>query len=143
MQIWAKPNVRGLKPSYQTQNFTDEMKRDRLCRIMESTDRHRASKEEGTPIPLHADLDMDASILSPGKTVTHDLIKEGDRLVYLHLVMSGKTQPKNGGAKIKVANQTLGEGDGAFVRAPSGSQVEVESVGDKPAEFLLFDMSEQ
>ena len=143
LQIWAKPNVRGLKPSYATQKYTDEMKKDRLVRIMESTDRHDGSTESGAAIPLQSDLSMDASILSPGKSVTHELVKDGTRLVYLHVVMGGKKQPKQGGARITVGGKTLGEGDGAFVRAQTGDKVEVESVGDKPAEFLLFDMGEQ
>jgi len=146
LQIWAKPNVRGLKPTYHTAKYTDEMKTDKLCRIMESTDRAAskdgAAKEEGSPIPLAADISMDASILSPGKSVVHELVKEGRRKLWVHLIMSGKTQPKTGGAKIKFGNQVLGEGDGAFVETDKSiRQVEIESVGEKPAEFLLFDMT--
>ncbi|TKX21207.1 hypothetical protein C1H76_6748 [Elsinoe australis] len=141
LQIWAKPSVKGLKPSYKTRKFEDGDKKDKLCRIMESVD--RVKDENEGPIPMHADLSMDASILSPGRKVTHDFVKEGERLVYLHLVMSGRTQPKTGGAKIKVGNVTMGEGDGAFMRTKPGTkQFEVESVGDKNAEFLLFDMGE-
>ena len=110
---------------------------------MESTDRHDGSDAEGQPIPMHADVSMDASILSPGKKVTHELVKDESRNVYLHVVMSDKKQPNAGGAKIKVGNQTLSEGDGAFVLAPKGTgKVEIESVGEKPAEFLLFDMGQ-
>ncbi|KAF4548200.1 Hypothetical protein D9617_30g011040 [Elsinoe fawcettii] len=143
LQIWAKPSVKGLKPSYKTRKFEDSEKKDKLCRIMESVNRVKPDSDEG-PIPLHADLSMDASILSPGKKVVHELVKDGDRNVYLHLVMTGRTQPKTGGAKIQVGNVTLGEGDGAFVRTKSGTKtVEIESVGDKDAEFLLFDMGQQ
>ncbi|PNS21025.1 hypothetical protein CAC42_3362 [Sphaceloma murrayae] len=140
LQIWAKPSVRGLKPTYKTKKFGDEEKRGRLCRIMESEERVKGN--EG-PIPLHADLSMDACILAPGEKVRHELVAEGERLVYLHLVMGGKKQTKTGGAEIKVGNVTLGEGDGAFVRTKPGTkQLEVESVGAKDAEFLLFDMGE-
>lgn len=143
LQIWAKPDVRGLKPSYKTRKFSDEMKRDRLVRIMESVERHSGKDEEAEPIPMHADLSMDASILSPGKSVVHELVKEGERNVYLHVVMSGRTQPKSGGAKIKIGDVELGEGNGAFVRgAKRPGKIEVESVGDKDAEFLLFDMGQ-
>ena len=35
----------------------------------------------------------------------------------------------------------MGEGDGAYIDGVSGpGKVEIESVGDKPAEFLLFDL---
>ena len=139
LQIWALPAVKGLEPRYRTRTFDDEAKRDRLCRVMESKD--RATEEEAGPIVLEADLSMDASILSPGRKVVHDMVREGPRNVYLHVVMGGRTQPPTGGAKIRVGSETLAEGDGAFVRVPAGTRsLEVESVGDKPAEFLLFDM---
>ena len=110
---------------------------------MESVDRHNGQDEETSPIPMHADVSMSASILSPGKSVEHELVKDGARNVYLHLVMSGMTQPKTGGAKIKVGGVEIGEGDGAFVKGAKGpGKIEVESVGEKAAEFLLFDMGQ-
>ncbi|KAK3670799.1 hypothetical protein LTR78_009243 [Recurvomyces mirabilis] len=142
LQIWAKPNVKGLNPSYKTRKFTDEMKTDKLLRIMESVDRHSGKDEETEAIPMRADLSMSASVLGPGKSVQHELVRDGERKVYLHVIMSDRTQPKAGGAKIKVQGVELGEGDGAFVTGAKGpGKVEVESVGDKPAEFLLFDMA--
>ena len=144
LQIWAVPNIKGLTPTYKTRKFTDEMKTDKVLRIMESTDRHSGKDEESEPIPMHADLSMDASILSPGKSVAHELVADGERKVYLHVVMSGRKQPQSGGAKIKVGDVELGEGDGAFVTNTKGcGKIEVESLGDKPAEFLLFDMGQQ
>jgi redox-sensitive bicupin YhaK (pirin superfamily) len=141
LQIWAKPNVSRLAPSYKTRKFTDEMKTDKFVRIMESVDRHSGKDAETEPIPMHADLSMSASILTPGKSVTHELVKEGERKVFLHVVMSDKKQPKSGGAKIKIGDVELGEGDGAFVTGASGpGKIEVESIGEKAAEFLLFDM---
>ncbi|EON63583.1 hypothetical protein W97_02811 [Coniosporium apollinis CBS 100218] len=141
LQIWAKPHTRGLKPSYCTRKFGDEEKKDKLVRIMEAVERHSGEEGESVPIALHADLSMDASILSPGKKVEHELVQDGRRNVYLHVVMGGKTQPKEGGAKIRVGDVELGEGDGAFVDGATGpGKIVVESVGDKPAEFLLFDL---
>jgi quercetin 2,3-dioxygenase len=140
IQIWAKPNVRGLKPSYTTRNFSDEMKKDKLVRIMESTDRHNGADGESDPIPLHADLSMDASILSPGKSVEHELVAEGARKLYAHVIMTDLAQPDDG-AKIKVGDMVLGEGDGAFIdTAKDLGKIQIESIGAKPAEFILFDM---
>lgn len=140
-RIWAKPNVRGLAPSYKTRKFTDEMKANTLLRIMESTDRHSGKDAETEPIPMHSDVSMSASILSPGKSVTHELVTEGERNVYLHVVMTDRTQQKTGGARIKIGDVELGEGDGAYVRGAKGpGSVTIESVGEKDAEFLLFDM---
>ncbi|KAI4663114.1 uncharacterized protein J4E79_004428 [Alternaria viburni] len=141
LQIWAKPNKRGLKPHYETKKFTDEEKTDNLVRIMESTDRLEKSKGA---IGLQADLSMDASILSPGKKVVHELVAEGPRKLFAHVVMGGRSQPKQGGAQIKIGDQVFGEGDGAYVEGMSGpGKIEIESVGEKPAEFLLFDMGPQ
>ncbi|KAF2201961.1 RmlC-like cupin [Delitschia confertaspora ATCC 74209] len=141
LQIWAKPNKRGLKPHYETKKFTDEMKKDKLVRIMEYTDRLANKTGPEAPIGLEADLSMDASILSPGQKVTHDMVAEGPRKVYVQLVMGGRAQPKEGGAKIKIGDTVLSEGDGAYVEGANGpGKIEVESVGEKPAEFLLFDM---
>jgi len=141
LQIWAKPNKRGLKPHYETKKFTDEEKTDNLVRIMESTDRLEKSKGA---IGLQADLSMDASILSPGKKVVHELFAEGPRKLFAHVVMGGRSQPKQGGAQIKIGDQVFGEGDGAYIEGVSGpGKIEIESVGEKPAEFLLFDMGPQ
>ncbi|KAF2194197.1 RmlC-like cupin [Zopfia rhizophila CBS 207.26] len=140
LQIWAKPNKKGLKPHYETKKFTDEMKMDKLVRIMEYTDR-LGDKKGDAPIGLQADLSMDASILSPGKKVTHEIVADGPRKVFLQVVMSKRAQPKEGGAKIKIGDTVLGEGDGAYVEGVHGpGKIEVESVGEKSAEFLLFDM---
>lgn len=142
LQIWAKPNVRGLTPSYCTRKYPDELKQDRLVRIMEAKERHGGKEGDTEPIEIYADVSMDASILSPGKSVEHELVAPGKRNVYLHLVMSDRQQPKTGGAKISVGGTVLGEGDGAFIKAEGPGVVQVESVGDSQAEFLLFDMGQ-
>ncbi|OQO06927.1 hypothetical protein B0A48_07493 [Cryoendolithus antarcticus] len=143
LQIWAKPNISGLAPSYKTSKYTDEMKTNNLVRIIESTDRHSGKDDESEPIPAHSDVSMSASILHPGKSVSHELVKEGERNVYLHVVMSERTQPKTGGSKIKVGGVELGEGDGAYVIGAKGpGKIEIESVGATEAEFLLFDMGQ-
>lgn len=141
LQIWAKPNKKGLRPHYETKKWTDEEKTDKLVRIMEDVERLGEKKEA---IGLQADLSMDASILSPGKKVVHEVVAKGKRKVYLQVVMQGREQPKEGGAKIKVGGVVLGEGDGAYVDGVVGpGTIEVESVGDKKAEFLLFDMGSE
>lgn len=109
-----------------------------MVRIMESTERLGSSK---TAIGLQADLSMDASILSPGKSVVHEVVADGPRKLFAQLIMGGRTQPREGGARIKIGETVLGEGDGAYIEHVSGpGKIEIQSVGDKPAEFLLFDM---
>lgn len=141
LQIWAKPAVSRLAPSYTTRTFPDELKVNKLCRVMESTERHSGKEGESEPIALHADLSMSASLLEPGMKVRHQLVAEGERKVYLHVVMGGRVQLHEGGAAIKIGDQVLGEGDGAYVKGLEGpGEVVIESVGDRRAEFLLFDM---
>ena len=83
---------------------------------------------------------MDASILSPGKSVVHEIVAEGERKLYAHVVMSGKKQPTDG-AKIKIGDVEIGEGDGAFIEGAHGpGKIEIFNTGSKPAEFVLFDM---
>jgi quercetin 2,3-dioxygenase len=135
-----------------TRTFPDALKQNRLVRIMESVARAQpspaassdaAAGSDPAPIPLHSDLSMDASILSPGRSVSHAAVAPGPRKLYLHVVMSGREQPKAGsdGARIKVGGVELGEGDGAYVEGVGGgAPVVVESVGEVPAEFLLFDV---
>ncbi|KAF2402098.1 RmlC-like cupin [Trichodelitschia bisporula] len=132
LQIWAKPNVRGLKPSYATRKFDDASKENKLVRIVDSVDR-----ATGNAIPAHADVTMLASILSPGKSVTHELVVPGPRKVYVQVVMSDRTQPADG-AQLRIGGTVLGEGDGAFIE--TSESVAIESVGGRAAEFILFDM---
>ena len=141
LQIWAKPNVRGLAPSYSTRNYPDDMKKDKLCRIMESIERHDGKEGQSSPIPLHADLSMDASILSSGKSVEHDIVGEGDRKIFVHVIMGGRKQPSIGGSRLKIGKVEICEGDGAYVEGIRGQgSLAIESIGDRPAEFVLFDM---
>ncbi|OCK77067.1 Pirin-domain-containing protein [Lepidopterella palustris CBS 459.81] len=144
VQIWAKPDKKGLAPHYETKKFPDEMKTDKLLRIMEYTERMGAYNKcaaTETPIALQADLSMDASILAPGKRVVHQLVAEGERKVYVQVVMSGREQPGEEGARIRIGDVEVGEGDGVFVEGARGpGKVEVESVGGREAEFLLFDL---
>jgi redox-sensitive bicupin YhaK (pirin superfamily) len=137
LQIWAKLNKSGMKPHYETKKFTDEQKTDNLCRIIEYSSRLGSGREA---IGIEADITMEASILSPGKTVSHELVASGPRKVLAQVVMTKRLQPKEGGASIKIGDTVLGEGDGAYIEVTGPGKLDIQSVGDKPAEFLLFDM---
>lgn len=88
LQIWARPSVKGLTPRYVTRHFDDASKTDRLVKLVES--RERVEDEGKGPIALEADVGMFASILTPGKKVVHQVVEEGRRNVYLHVVMRGE-----------------------------------------------------
>jgi hypothetical protein len=59
--------------------------------------------------------------------------------------MSGYNPAKETqGAKVRIGDQEIREGDGVFVRnAKSGDTVTFENTGDLDAEFVWFDMGEE
>jgi hypothetical protein len=87
-----------------------------------------------------------ATILSPGKSISYTFQGTGGRLGYIHLAqMSGYNPAKETqGAKVRIGDQEIREGDGVFVRnAKSGDTVTFENTGDLDAEFVWFDMGEE
>lgn len=156
LQIWAQPNQSRLPPQYYTRNFSRSQKLDKLIQVVAplSSPSVTDSREGTGPVPVHADLEMWASILSSKKKVQHELGGETKR-AYLHNIMkSGYRGPgqeagdkfEDGGARLRVnGGLVLEEGDGAFVTvtATGGEgkrEIEVENVGEREAEWLLFEM---
>ncbi|GAA5857407.1 hypothetical protein JCM8547_002263 [Rhodosporidiobolus lusitaniae] len=154
LQIWALPNKQGLKPQYTTRHFTDEQKRDKLCKVVAPSKSNGVSeaREAKGPAPVHAALTMFASILSPKATLSHTLSPTTQK-AYLHSIMrSGYRAPQtaasdkfeDGGAMLQVnGGLIMEEGDGAFVTV-QGKEGEREltfkNVGERDVEFLLFEM---
>lgn len=133
LQIWVKPYKSGLKPAYTTKKFSDELKKDKLALIVKDI----ASPKAADVVPINAALSMYASILSPGISMAHTMESNS---AYVHLIMtSGYTTPSNA-AKIRVNDQELSEGDGLFVNGKT--ELNIESLGAVPAEFLLFDIEQ-
>lgn len=103
---------------------------------------------------------MSASLLSPKASVSHTVsrpfnpsAKTQAKRVYLHLVQSSGYNTRASythadAAKVKVSAKgkdtegvVLGEGDGVFIDGGvEGDVVEIESVGGREAEFVLFEM---
>lgn len=98
---------------------------------------------------------MYASILSPKSSVKHTLAASTTK-AYVHEIMrSGYRGPttsasdkfEDGGARVQLnGGLILEEGDGAFVTVVGGDsaarEVEVRNVGERDAEFLVFEMSD-
>ncbi|GAA5856744.1 hypothetical protein JCM5353_002612 [Sporobolomyces roseus] len=156
LQIWAQPNQSRLPPQYYTRNFSRSEKLDKLIQVVAplSSTSVTDSREGSGPVPVHADLEMWASILSSKKKVQHELGGETKR-AYLHNIMkSGYRGPgqeagdkfEDGGARLRVnGGLVLEEGDGAFVTVTGTGgegkrEIEVENVGEREAEWLLFEM---
>jgi hypothetical protein len=121
LQIWIMPNGTGLTPQYRQGHFSDESKLNTLRLLVAS--------EEGNSCPdalgINQDLHLYASILEPGKSVSHQLA--AGRGAWIQVV----------DGKIKVDGQVLESGDGAAIE--EANQIEVMAL-DK-SEFLLFDLA--
>ena len=126
-------------------HFSDEDKRDKWAHIVapvvkdsqEVVDKREASG----PAPVHAPLDVFATILSPTTSLAHTAKRAN---VYAHLIQrSGYNTGSATGAAVKIDvggdSVQLREGDGVYITLTPGAKVEVENVGEKDGEFLLFD----
>jgi len=161
LQIWAKPSVSRLPPAYYLSHHTDESKRDVLKAVIlpRWKDAQNISRDVGAgPIPIPADIGMWASILTPGKSVTHTFADNmganaaKNRSVYVHLTQTSRYQEPNAprkspSAKLRVNGELiLEEGDAALVRGCiAGEKLEIECLpgeGSADAEFVLFDLVE-
>lgn len=120
LQIWLRPEQRGLSPGYEQVAFAPEALHNRLCLI---ADRDGALGA----VRLHQQVRVHAARLDPGASVTHDLAP--GRIAYLHLATGALT----------LNGVRLGPGDGARIHAEDRLELHAES----SAELLLFDMTEQ
>jgi redox-sensitive bicupin YhaK (pirin superfamily) len=117
LQIWVLPERQGLAPSYQQQAFSDETKRGQL-KLVGSRDGRADS------ITIHQDINLYATVLGDGETVTHQLAV--DRKGWLQVVRGS----------VKINGKQLTAGDGVAMDA--GNAITLTGVSD--TEVLLFDM---
>lgn len=157
LQCWAKPHTSGLSPSYYNRVFPRESKLDKIIPVVAPLGSPGVvDKREGDgPTPIHANVTMFASILTPKAVVKHELKPDTVR-AYLHLAMkSGYRKPtvsasekyEDGGAILQVnGGLLLEEGDGAFVKidkdATGSRSLEFKNTAEREAEFVVFEMSE-
>jgi redox-sensitive bicupin YhaK (pirin superfamily) len=117
-QIWILPEARGLKPSYEQTTFTAEEKKNRL-RLIGSRDARDGS------VTIHQDVDLYASILEKGKTVSMAL--RPGRGIWVQ-VLTGS---------VRANGVELGAGDAAAIE--NASELSIEGVDQ--AELLVFDLA--
>ena len=117
LQIWIIPDTQGLQPSYEQTRFSIEDKRGQL-RLVGSRD-----GRDGT-VTIHQDVDLYASLLSEGESVSHDL--GSNRKAWI--------QVAQGSARLN--SEQLQPGDGVAVEGPASLTLE----GTSDSEILLFDM---
>ena len=155
LQIWALPWAKGLPPTYHTMTFPEDSKRDNFALIISPLKAGKgaspADEKAAVPaiegsIPIHADLAMGAAIITEGKSATWTVgaggkagaatavQKSSGRHVYVHLPMCRT------GAKVRLGDTVLEEGDGAFVsEVNAGDELVVESIGTGQAEVVVLD----
>lgn len=117
LQIWIRPEEKGLPPGYEQRAFPAEERAGRLCLVASRDGR------EGS-VTIHQDVDVFASLLAEGENVEHTLGK--GRGAWVHVARG----------EADVNGQPLQEGDGAAVE---GEPVRI--TGRRDAELLIFDLA--
>ncbi len=116
LQIWITPSIRGIQPSYEQKNFTDELTGQ--LRLVASPDGRDGS------LTIHQDSYLYAGKPAVGQTLNYPLAAK--RTAYVHIAKG----------QLKFNGMTLEGGDGATIKDESN----ITLVGSNNAEVLLFDL---
>ena len=117
LQIWILPEQEGLPPSYEQRNFPLEEKRGKLRLVAAKDGREGA-------VTVHQDVELYASVLEPGDSVSHHL--QRDRHAWVQVVQGA----------ITLNGLPLAAGDGAAI----SDEDKVDVQADTSTEILLFDL---
>jgi len=134
LQMWVKPAKMNLKPGYQTGVWADEDKLNHLTLLIrpeEDESRDEASKGQ-TPIKIHQDAFVYASVLEEGKSLQHAPSNE-NRRVYIHVI-----EGKDVGVTVNDDIELKG-GDGAFITEEA--KITLTGTGSTPTEFVLLELA--
>jgi quercetin 2,3-dioxygenase len=123
IQMWVKPNARGLPPGYQTRTWSDEQKVNQLRKML-------SPDGADETIKINQQCNVYASMLDKDATVQLNLA-EG-RQAYVHLIQTDTN------AQLELNGHVLSAGDGAFITG--SGQLEFKGASDPRAEFILFDL---
>ncbi len=118
LQIWIIPERRGITPSYEQKAFSTADKAGRLCLVGSRNGR------EGSVV-IHQDVDLYATQLEDGQTVTHSLAV--GRIAWVQVARGS----------VVLNGEVLQAGDGVAIE----SATELRLEGQTSAEVLVFDMS--
>jgi redox-sensitive bicupin YhaK (pirin superfamily) len=117
LQIWIRPDVRGIAPSYEQRYFSPEEKRGRL-RVVASPDGREGS------VAIRQDASLYDALLAPGERVGHGLA--AGRRAWLQVARGA----------VALNGLALAAGDGARI----GEETHLEIAASDDAELLLFDL---
>ena len=116
-QIWILPEKGGIKPGYE-QNEIPEGARDGKLHLVGSRN------GRGDSVTIHQDVEIYASILSPGDKVTHQVA--AGRGIWLQLASGA----------LEINGTAMAVGDGAAIT----EETVLEISASETSEFLLFDL---
>jgi redox-sensitive bicupin YhaK (pirin superfamily) len=117
LQIWIKPNVVGIEPSYEEKHFSESDKKGRL-RLIASSDRREGS------VLIHQDASLYAGRFDGEENALLEL-KPGRRS-YVHVVRG----------KVRANGIELGAGDALKITDAAAVRID----GGQQAEVLVFDL---
>ena len=117
LQIWILPDTKGVKPRYAEKSFKNTPP-GALHLVTSKTGR------DGS-IAIHQDADLWLAKLAPENRVTHKL--NAGRHAWVHIAEG----------EVKLNGKTLVGGDAAAL----DNESEIELVGVKPSQVLLFDLN--
>jgi redox-sensitive bicupin YhaK (pirin superfamily) len=118
LQIWILPKFRGIRPSYQQENFPEHQRRGKLLTIV-SPDGHDGS------LSINADATISVGLFDAKETASHELDK--GRLAYVHLARGD----------LRVNGVTLSAGDGMTLE----DEAQLVLSDGHHAEVLVFDLA--
>ena len=118
MQIWIKPERRGLTPSYAQKMFNPEGRTGKL-QLIAANDPHDGA------LKINQDAKVYVSVLEQGKTIEYAM--EPGRHAWLQ-VLSGK---------VLLNNLELNEGDGVAI----SDEQKLMLTGNPRGEIMLFDLA--
>ena len=118
LQIWIRPNVAGIAPSYEQKTVPASSKRGRLALVA-------APEGAGGAVKIHADASLYAGLFD-GEESAHVPLNPS-RKAYVHLVKG----------RITVNGHPLEAGDAAMLQAEPSLVLD----GGQDAEVLLFDLA--
>jgi hypothetical protein len=118
LQIWLKPERKGVEPSYEERHFPADQRQGQLRLIVSPDGRDNS-------LSIHQDVAIYAALLGEGDSVAHQLSPE--RHAWVQVARGA----------ISLNGIGLSQGDGAAVSEESRLGIE----GRADAELLLFDLA--
>jgi len=125
LQIWLLPNATGAAPGYAQKAFPAEAKHNALVKLL-SGDGARDDAHDDGSVGIGADVDLYATLLDEGRSVTASLKRSGHGWVQ---VIKGS---------VRIDGTVLEAGDGAAFS--DVAQVELTGVAGA-SEVLVFDLA--